>query len=797
MSCSAGEFDKQGRSAGRYYAHSLPPPHGSARWEPLDVHLREVAALAAEFAGRFGAEAWGRLAGLWHDLGKYAPAFQEYLERTAALAEDDPHRAELRGSVPHAIAGACHAVRQSSPLGRVLAWCIAGHHAGLANTVADPDLGEAPRAGLDHKLTHAAAEVEAALEHAPRELLQGSIPEWPGLCLDGHDARRASFQVAFFVRMVFSCLVDADYLCTERFMRPEQAGKREREAVTIAHLADRLDAHLAQLSGEATPSTVNRCRQAVLDACREAAPQSPGLFALTVPTGGGKTLSSLAFALDHARMHGLERVIVAIPFTSIIEQNAAVYRRALGDLGRHVLEHHSNLDRADDKEGERARLAAENWDAPLVVTTNVQLLESLYASRPGRCRKLHRIANSVIVLDEAQALPANLLRPTLAALNELVTNYGCSIVLCTATQPALDKRDEFQIGLPQPREIIPPAQRGQLFDALKRVEIERPGVIDDASLIDQLAGEQQVLCIVNTRGHAADLFEALTERLGESAVMTRHGVEQPRVGTCLHLSANMCPRHRSAMLRLIRRRLANGEPCRVVSTQLVEAGVDVDFPVVYRTMAGLDAIAQAAGRCNREGRRAQPGRVVVFEPDGKERRLPHFVRAAVDHARQVAPDHPDLLSPAAQHAYFRLHYWDEGTRSDWDRPPGAGREAGGVLDCFAKQGTHLQFRTATHRYRFIEDTQTPVLIPYGPRGRVLIKKLQAMDDSPGREFHRKLQRWVVTVHKPMLERMLDARAILPDDHLTERWLLGNDAGYDRRVGLRADVAGLEPAALMG
>lgn len=776
-------------------AHTLPPPAREADWEPLEQHLQDVAEEAAKFARRIRAGEWGQLAGLWHDVGKYNPAFQDYLRRSAAALDDDPHRAELcdgapaRGKVQHAVTGACYAARLPLPAGRLLAYCIAGHHAGLPNTETDPGLGETEVAALEHKLKQPPVDVDAVMGHVPEHLLKWSAPPWPDLCLDRSDPRRASFQIGFFVRMVFSCLVDADYLCTERFMQPGRVALRPARPVSMGELADRVDGFLDGLGCTADDSIVNRCRQDVLGACRDAASQPPGLYSLTVPTGGGKTLSSLAFALRHAHAHSLDRVIVAIPFTSIIEQNAAVYRDALGELAHQVLEHHSNLDRGGDTEGERERLAAENWDAPLVVTTNVQLFESLFAARPGRCRKLHRIARSVIVLDEAQALPPNLLAPTLWALRELVENYGCTVVLCTATQPALEQREGFQIGLHEPREIVPPAQLQTLFDSLKRVHVERAGVVDDAALIERLAREPQALCILNTRGHAAEVFDSLTQQLGETQSTRRHGVDQPRVGSCLHLSANMCPRHRSAVLRLIRRRLKKGEPCRVVSTQLIEAGVDVDFPVVYRAMAGLDAIAQAAGRCNREGGRPEPGRVIVFEPDTSERRLPPFVRAAADHARQVAEDHDDLLSPAAQHDYFRLHYWDEGSRTGgWDRPPGAGAGAEGVLDCFGRQGMYLQFRTATDRYRLIEDSQTPVLIPYGPRGRALIERLQVMNETPGREFDRKLQRWAVAVHKPVLDRMLDARAILPPDQGGGRWVLGNEAGYDRRVGLRAEAA---------
>jgi CRISPR-associated endonuclease/helicase Cas3 len=776
------------------YAHSLPG-EPEERWEPLARHLAEVSELAGRFAAAFESREWGELAGLWHDLGKYSAAFQSYLRRTATLPDEDPHRLELRGTVNHSTAGALQALQELGTIGRLLAYCIAGHHAGLPNSTAAD--GEQSRSGLDHRLQHPPPETIDALRRAPASILHRSCPPPPALKLDGTSGRGHSFQLALFIRMLFSCLVDADFLRTECFMRPDRAQARSGKPPAMGELASHLDRYLQQLCATADDTHVNRQRDRVLRACLDAAQRSPGLFALTVPTGGGKTLSSLAFALRHAAFHELKRVIVAIPFTSIIEQNAAVYRRALAGHIASVLEHHSNVDpRSDNEQTARERLAAENWDAPVIVTTNVQLLESLFASRTSRCRKLHRISRSVIVLDEAQALPPNLLAPTLMALRELVINYGCSLVLCTATQPALERREDFRIGLNRPHQIIPIPEREQLFAVLKRVEVERAGTLDDKALVDRLTDEPQVLCIVNTRAHAADLFTALTERLEETQRIFRDGREQRRAGTCLHLSANMCPHHRTIVLRLIRQRLKMGLPCRVVSTQLVEAGVDVDFPVVFRAMAGLDSIAQAAGRCNREGRLAGRGRVVIFEPDGAEHLLPQFVRQAVNAASQVLSDHVDPLSPEAQHHYFRLHYWDEGHRSGWDRPPGARPDEGGVLDCFTGGGNCLQFRKAAERYRLIADDQQPIVVPYGKRGRDLARSLLTMREPPDRGFDRQLQRFIVGLHERGVRALLGNTALYPSDQTHGRFVLSNASAYDRLLGLRLDVAGMDPERLI-
>jgi CRISPR-associated endonuclease/helicase Cas3 len=504
-----------------------------------------------------------------------------------------------------------------------------------------------------------------------------------------------------------------------------------------------------------------------------------------VPTGGGKTLSSLAFALTHAAAHGLRRVVYAIPFTSIIEQTADVFRQAMGE--QEVLEHHSNLEPDDpEKQSERSRLAAENFDASMVVTTNVQLFESFFANRTSRCRKLHRLANSVIILDEAQTLPTKLLAPTLAALDELVRNYGTTVVLCTATQPAVERRERFAVGLENVTPIVD--DPAELHRSLRRVTVERAGELSDSELAARLSDEPQVLCIVNSRRHAAALFRQLDDP------------------AALHLSALMCAAHRSDVVAAIRRRLQeDSQPCRVISTQVIEAGVDVDFPAVYRAAAGLDSIAQAAGRCNREGLltdddgRPRLGRVVVFGYDEQQHPPPPFVRTAAGHFGQVAPDHADdLLSPAAIESYFRLHYWHQGGDDGrgWDQ----GREGRSIMRCFGGEAgdpRHHQFREAAEAYRLIDDAQTPVLVPYGEKGRALIRHLDAMPEtvepSVLRAFDRAAQRYVVGVREYGLRELLENQVLL-ERH--GRYYLANEAAYDERLGLTFEAVGLSPEALI-
>lgn len=773
-----GTTSETGEAVGVRYAHSTNGPIDA--WEPLEEHLRMVAegdvslgvAGAADFADAFGAADWGRVLGWWHDLGKYSEAFQEYLKCSADRA--DVHGAEFRGSVDHSTAGARCAVEQFGNIGRLLAYCIAGHHAGL------PDWEPGP-AGLRQRL---AKRIDPT-GSVPRAVLNQTAPQLPAFHWR-HQARALAFQIAFFVRMVFSSLVDADYLATESFMQPGRRAQRPKNSSTPANLLCRLDDYLAHLNQSSGETLVNRCRREVLETCRQRAELRPGLFSLNVPTGGGKTLSSLAFGLSHARAHGLRRVVYAIPFTSIVEQTASIFRTAMGDLDGAVLEHHSNIDPADPaRETERSRLAAENWDATLIVTTNVQFFESMFAARASRCRKLHRLAKSVIILDEAQTLPPELLAPTLAALEELSRNYGSTIVLCTATQPAIEARKGFPIGLTDVRPIVEDSI--SLHEALRRTCVEVAGLLDDDEIATRLSGETQVLCIVNSRRHAADLFKRLTSR------------SAGRENECLHLSADLCPAHRAEVVAEIRRRLdAEGpEPCRVISTQVIEAGVDVDFPTVYRAAAGLDSIAQAAGRCNREGRR-ETGQVIVFDYDDRDHRPPPFIKRAAALAREVIQDQAaDLLSPGAIEEFFRLQYWQQGgdDGSGWDRGRGEGRPS--VMECFAAKGLECQFRAAAERYRLIEDTQTPVLVPWGQHGRELRRELEGMSDPPDskrlRGWDRRAQRYVVGVFDSAFRALMDNRVIL-ERH--GRYYLGNDDAYDARLGLNPEAVGLDAEGLI-
>lgn len=729
----------------------------------LCEHLREVARLAAQFAAVFGCADWAEPAGRWHDLGKYRPGFQRYIRQPRGA---DAH---IEGRVAssdktHSAAGALHAIQTFGPQhGRMLAFLIAGHHAGLPDLEPSDGGGASLRARLD-SLEAQIEFREARNEAIPADLLAGELPRSRPL------GDREGF--ALWIRMLFSALVDADFLDTERYFDPKKFAARGRHPA-IADMAAALDAHLARLAEKARvrgESVLNRCRADVLAQCRAKAVLSPGFFTLTVPTGGGKTLSSLTFALTHALAHRKRRIVYAIPYTSIIEQTAQVFREAFADLGGDaVVEHHSNLDVDEKREDHANRLAAENWDAPLIVTTNVQLFESLYAARTSRCRKLHNLAGSVIVLDEAQMLPRDFLAPVLRALKLLVAHYGVTVVLCTATQPMLRSRYEpvtqrriFE-GIDDVREIVDGVS--SLFDNLKRVAIHMPTDLRTPTtwetLAVELATHENVLAIVNRRRHARDLYKLLPAQGAE------------------HLSALMCAEHRSAVLGRIRARLAakrefmGAEPLRVVSTQLVEAGVDIDFPVVYRALAGMDSIAQAAGRCNREGRLPGLGNVHVFVPP--QGAPPGLLRQGeqATHELAIGGHLGDPLTPETFHAYFDRFYAQDADGQFDSRK---------ILEMLTLE--RAAFRSAAEQFRLIDDAGETVIVPFHPQGDNAQSPVHGWlgalaKDGNATWARRKLQRYTVNVPRR------DFEALLRQGDIEERaglWL-ALDVRYDSRFGL--------------
>lgn len=686
------------------YAHS-DPEQPIAQWQSLKDHLDASAGKAGPFAASFGSACWGELAAHLHDLGKTRHSFQRYLRSSNGLTDPNYDASERT----HSGAGAIWAVQalKQSKIGRILAYCIAGHHAGLPDWIG----GDTPHGALAYRLDRERDVVKEPpvadwIEAHQAEWLSRKLsPPWPM-------GKKNEADVSFWIRMLYSCLVDADFLDTEAFMDRDRAAAR-RGYSELPALAERFFARLDAMQRQAHDTSVNRIRAEIRAACEKMAPRAPGLFSLTVPTGGGKTLSGAAFALRHALAHGHRRIIYVIPYTSIIEQTADVLRDFLGT--DNVVEHHSSLD--PDRETQQNRLAAENWDAPVIVTTSVQFFESLYASRSGRCRKLHNIANSVAILDEVQLLPPHLLRPCVEAMRQLTAHYGASLILCTATQPALPGLDEV-------REIVPPEMK--LYERLKRTRIVLPEDLsvrrswDD--LAEELSGLPQVLCVVNTRRDCRDLYEAMPE------------------GT-IPLSASMCGEHRSRVVAAIKAMLFAGLPVRVISTQLVEAGVDIDFPVVYRAFSGLASIAQAAGRCNREGKAEKPGRVVVFMPP-KSAPL-GSLRKQEDTMRELLAAPGNIEAPDSYPRYFRLLY---GKQNDL----GAAFKGWLVEDA---RDFRFQFREAARAFRMIDDqASATVIVRYGGND-ALLRSVRAI--GPKRDIMRRLQRFTVNVPRRILTSLLE------------------------------------------
>ncbi len=617
--------------------------------------------------------------------------------------------------IEHAVVGGRYATDQFDDSLRKLALqiSITCHHTGLQNSEV-----------LRKRLVNAAQLVRNAIKNAPNDLLNRRLPEWPEWLIPPSTAEENKINewkrsLEFWIRMLHSCLVDADWLDAEK--RDSDALKRP-EFPSIDILRDELDRYIDAKVFDAKKNNwtlVNAQRKNVLDACRAAAISNTGYFSLTVPTGGGKTLSGMSFALNHAAENKMKRIIIVIPYTSIIEQNSSVYAEVLGL--ENVIEHHSNLD--PEKDTERNRLASENWDAPIIVTTNVQFFESLYTNKNSRLRKLHNISRSVIVFDEVQSLPPGLLYPILDAIRELREHYGCSVVLSTATQPALKKRKSFMCGLDMVREIIPDAMKLSRNLARVNIEWETGSKIEYPDISERILKEnmQRVLVITHRRKDARELAGLLPENT-------------------YHLSASMCPLHRKNTLNKAKEELLTNESStiRVVSTQLIEAGVDIDFPVVFRSLAGLDSISQTAGRCNREGKDVNGGRLIIFraptEPPAGVLRLGKSITESLLNSTEsdgVLRDDAgslDLTSPAIYDTYFCLFY--SGVQLD-----GAGVQ---------NARSSLDFPEVAKRFRMIDSATYPVIVPYKDAYNKL--EIVRAKFKPSRDDFRSLQPFIVQIY---------------------------------------------------
>lgn len=704
-----------------------------------DTHQHGVAELASKFASEFGMSEWGRVLGLLHDKGKEKKAFQQHIIKESGLTPT----IKVEGDYRHAYVGALVAKRLFPKFYPLMINAIMGHHRGLYD---DGEMKEVMMSEMPNDVH--VEEIDADFEIPPLE------KPIKGYQKDIHHLQR----------MLYSCLVDADYLDTEAFMQPEQSKQRGKYD-SLATLENKLEAYLSRLKQGAPDTEVNRIRNEVQQYCIKESDNVPSFYSLTVPTGGGKTLSSVLWAIKHAVKNNLNRIIIAIPYTSIITQTASVLRNIFGE--ENVLEHHSNVDasKMNGKElTNRLKLATENWDYPIIVTTNVQFFESLFSNKPSDCRKLHNIAKSVLIFDEVQTLPMEFLKPILDTFDTLKRVFGASLLFTTASQPVLSGEitgtNQFVsfLGLSEIHEIIP--RETNLHDRLRRVEIRFD---EERQNYDEIAGQiakhNRVLCIVNTRNDAKEIFTRL-----------------PKEGICLHLSRMMCPDHVRENIAKVKSALHNPDNTiiRVVATQLIEAGVDIDFPVVFRQEAGLDSVLQAAGRCNREGK-LDKGQTFVF---GLQKPLPPGFMTQTNNARISIGKNHDWFSSEAMEAYFRQLY----SRVD-------NFDKSNIKDLLYK--SEMQFETAASQFQLIDDNTTSVIVNW-ENSMELLERL--IKEGPSYSLIKALAQFSVNVRNRDVIKLTEAGAI--EEVFEGIYAIRDKSFYNSEVGLVTDNHWLEETLIV-
>lgn len=788
----------------KYIAHQRESDNEK---QSLYEHLHGVSNLCKTFASKLGLTKAGELIGLVHDLGKYSTEFQKYLG--SALGNINPDEDDyvdakgMKGKVDHSTAGAqaiWYELTKQGPLqtitAQMMALCVASHHSGLIDC-----LESTPNSSIKDRFTirlqkpeekaHL-SEVLDKMDNSINERFKALI-ENPQLhdaviCklgeLGKHDQGGNTtllFKHGLLVKFLFSCLIDADRVDTADFENPVSAKKRLRGCYQhFDILIDRLESKLATFKAD---NPVNQIRKNISDHCLQRAKDKPGIFTLSVPTGGGKTFSSLRFALSHAKMHGLERIIYIIPFTSIIDQNAEETRMILepkgsDDEGNIVLEHHSNL--TSEEQTWKTKILSENWDAPVVYTTMVQFLETLFGAGTRGARRMHQLAKSVIIFDEIQTLPINCVHQFNNAIQFLVDHCGSSVMLCTATQPLLHEVDQSKgrIELSPESEMMRGISVKQLFNELRRVEIidrQKPGgwEFDEISDLAIHEMEQAISCliIVNTKKAAQRLFELCRKKTD---------------ARIFHLSTSMCPAHRKARLDEVRNLLNNKEPVLCISTQLIEAGVDVDFDAVIRFTAGLDSIAQAAGRCNRNGKlrdadcNIRKGRVSIVNPqDENLGMLPDIQKGKEITLRLLNEFHKDperfdggdLIGPTAMEWYFRYYFFDRANEMAYsvkdigwdDNLLRLLSSNDNLVNNYqrvnnAKPAIHFKqsFMTAARAFKALDAPTRGIVVPYGKRGQEIINELcSAYEPDKQCTLLREAQQYTVNVFPNTLEKLED------------------------------------------
>jgi CRISPR-associated endonuclease/helicase Cas3 len=808
----------------KFYVHSSRESN-TEHWQELSQHLDSVAAISSRLAGKIGLSCAGELIGLAHDLGKYSEAFQKYLQKAAgdAAMEMEPDFS-LKGSVDHSTAGAqIIGAGLTSGGGRIasqmLALCVASHHSGLIDCIAPDGVDVLTRRLNKHgDLSHsdeAWSQAEQTIRGRLETLLRTSDVASEIDAAMGRISEKDSdevirpFKQGLLLRMLFSCLIDGDRIDTADFDKPRAASFRQHgEYVPWQELIERLEHKLASFSNE---RWVDQLRCKISDHCLAASDRPKGVFTLTVPTGGGKTLASLRFALHHSLRWGMDRVIYVSPYISIADQNAEVVRKVLEpreyEFASIVLEHHSSL--TADKESWRGSVLAENWDAPVVFTTAVQILEALFGGSTRSARRLHALANAVIVFDEVQTLPVRMIHMFNNSVNFLVEQCGASVVLCTATQPLLHRVDKVkgELRLAEDSELMRDAP--QLFRDLKRYETfdksNEPSGWSAAKVgdlaVEELLGYGSCLVIVNTKRDALAIYMACKERLNALT-------ELMEAGCFVHLSTRMCPAHRLERLEGMKAALARKKRVLCVSTQLIEAGVDIDFATVVRDLAGLDSIAQAAGRCNRNGDRAS-GRVHIVKMAESLPKQLEEIRCAQQNTRRVLEDWRDergdapfpLSDPSQMEQFFRHHFFAR--RDQMDYPVKAQRNdtllqmlgengmavTDSRLTCVKRDGFMQSFASAAREFHAIDSPTQGIIVPFGAEGKDLVAALSAARDLAV-EFQllRKAQRFAVNTFQWEMESLTRSRAIYEVQAGTGVFCLLEEF-YSDEFGLTLDGSG--------
>lgn len=824
------------KEMGPYIAH-IRKDGGASQY--LGDHLLGVAEKAKNLAGKINLELQGELIGLLHDLGKYSDAFQTYLKSAVGLINQDEDAfvdvQGLKGKIDHSTAGAQLVWRELSGLGnmgrvvgQILGLCIASHHSGLIDCLSSDtnspveDMFTRRVSKRDDKvhLQEARMKIDALIDMRFRELV-GS----PGLIdglkesirqlmlrddIQGLDPSKNTiiqFKLGLLVRFLFSCLIDADRVDTADFERPKTARYRlSLQYTEWSVLIDRLDKHLQRFT---LRNPVDQIRRSISDHCRDGATRDKGIYTLTVPTGGGKTLASLRFALHHAKHYKMDRVVYVIPFTSIIDQNAKVVRDILepteAERGRVVLEHHSNL--TAEQQGWKEKILTENWDAPVIFTTSVQLLEALFGGGTRGARRMHQLANTVLIFDEIQTLPVNCVHLFCNGMNFLVEHCGSTVVLCTATQPLLNAVDPRKGGLrfTKDDELMPGVK--ELFENFKRVEVlnrrKAGGWSDEETTrlaLDEVAQSESCLVIVNTKKSAQALYCLCREALGVQS---------------FHLSTSMCPSHRKETLDQIRKLLDEKSPVLCISTQLIEAGVDVDFGAVIRFTAGMDSIAQAAGRCNRNGKQKdvdgnpKAGRVHVVNPAVENLARLKEIQCGKDITERLLDDveagnedfSGNLIGPKAIERYFEYFFFAR--HKEMDYPVSAqtvGRddtllnllsinslamdEYGRNHDTAPNIYLRQSFMSAARAFKVIDAPTRGIIVPYGEAGRMLINELcSAFEVEKQFGLLHRAQQYTVNVFPQDLERLQNAGVVHEIQENVDILYLSDARYYDESLGL--------------